>query len=313
VKLVAIKTRGASRLGAVEGSRVADLAALAPENAAFASARAFLEAGDAAIRAARRAIKGADQSSFRRLSEVRLGAPIPHPRTIYAMAGNYRSHIEEGGGKADPKKETVPLIFFKPSTSIIGPDEAIRMPGPICTQVDWEAELGVVIGKPTRAVAVADALDHVAGYVNFNDVSGRSLTIDIPRKESSSRDFFDWLQGKWFDTFSAMGPYLTLKDEIPDPQKLKVQLWVNGQIKQDANTRDMIFSAAEAVHYISQFVTLLPGDVIATGTPAGVGATTGTYLAVGDTVEMEITGLGRLRNPVAEPAARSGSSPRFLV
>ena len=301
---------GGPRLGLVREGRVADLAALADDETtrlAFSGARSFLAAGDTAIAAARRVMREAEDHgmvpSWPALEAVRLMAPVPDPRKILALAGNYREHLREGGGVAVPKERMVPNVFIKPVTTIVGPGEAIRLPGPLCTTVDYEGELGVVIGSTCHRVSVAAALDHVAGYLNVNDVSGRSLNIDVPREASARTAYFDWLNGKWFDTFAPMGPMLVLRDEVPDPQSLRLELRVNDQVRQSANTSEMIFGVAETVAWISQFVTLEPGDIIATGTPSGVGATTGTFLQPGDVVELEISGLGLLRNPVSAPNA----------
>ncbi len=301
---------GGPRLGLVYNGRVVDLAALAPDDTtreAFCCARCFLAAGDAAVAAAKRvtetAVAQGMAASWPALDQVTLLAPVPDPRKILALAGNYRKHLREGGGTVSRKENMVPNVFIKPVTTVAAPGQAIRLPGPICTSVDYEAELGVVISSPCYRVSVESALDHVAGYLNFNDVSGRSLNIDVPRETSPRTAYFDWLNGKWFDTFAPMGPMLVLKDEVPDPQSLSLALRVNGQVRQSASTADMIFGVAETVAWISRFVTLEPGDVIATGTPSGVGVTTGTFLQPGDVVEMEISGLGILRNPVSAPLA----------
>jgi len=307
MKLVTFDADG-PRLGLVHGGRVGDLAALADDETTrrvFCCARCFLAAGDTAVAAARRLLEVAESDglvdSWPTLDAVRLMAPVPDPRKILALAGNYREHLREGGGTVTPKERMAPNVFIKPVTAVAGPGEAIRLPGPICTSVDYEGELGVVIGSTCYRVSVESALEHVAGYVNFNDVSGRTLNIDVPRETSARTAYFDWLNGKWFDTFAPMGPMLVLKDEVPDPQSLSLETRVNGQIRQSANTADMIFGVAEIVAWISQFLTLEPGDVIATGTPSGVGATTGTYLQPGDIVEVEISGLGVLRTPVSPP------------
>jgi len=304
MKLVTLAAPDGSRLGALRDGRVADLAALAARGDAAAYVTdmlAFLRGGEAARSAVARLLDAAerDAAAWRPLAELRLLAPVANPRKILALAGNYQEHIREGGLAVQPKAQMAPQVFIKPVTCLIGPEEAIRLPGPICTAVDYEAELGVVIGRAGRNVPVDRAIDHVAGYLNFNDVSGRRLNIEVPREITPRTGFFDWLNGKWFDTFAPIGPWLALKDEVPDPQALDLELRVNGQVRQRASTADMVFGVAETVAWLSQFVTLEPGDLIATGTPSGVGAATGTFLQPGDVVEMEITGLGRLRNRVA--------------
>jgi len=233
------------------------------------------------------------------LADVGLWAPIPRPGKVLAVAGNFQAHLKEGGASEVDKTRVTPRFFLKPATSVIGPHEPIVRPA-LSKTVDYELELGVVIGRAGRYITAERALDHVAGYVVFNDVSGRTLTLAEHRDPRPMDDFFDWLNGKWFDTFSAMGPCLTTADEIADPHNLHMQLWVNGELRQDGNTSQMIFSVAELISFISQFVTLEPGDVIATGTPSGVGATTGTYLQAGDVVKGAIEGLGELENPVVD-------------
>ncbi len=313
MKLVTYELEAGPKLGAVHEGRVADLAALAGEGTGakfFRSARCFLQGGQQALAAAKEilsvAIAGDATATWEALDALKLKAPVPDPGKILALAGNYREHVREGGGTVIRKEQQVPCVFIKPATCAIGTGEAICQPGPICTSVDYEAELGVVIGATCHNVTVGEALRYVAGYLNFNDISGRKLNIDVPRQITPRTRFFDWLNGKWFDTFAPMGPFLVLKDEVPDPQTLDITLWVNGQVRQSATTADMVFTVAELVAWISQFVTLQPGDVIATGTPSGVGATTGSFLQVGDVVEMEITGLGVLRNTVAPAMDISG-------
>ena len=178
----------------------------------------------------------------RRWLSVNIKAPILDPRKIFALAGNYREHIREGGGEVVPKEQQVPQVFVKPVTTIIGLNDEIRLPGPICTSVDYEGELGIVIGRRCHYVDAAEALDYVAGYINFNDVSGRKLNISAERKPMPRTPFFDWLNGKWFDTFAPTGPFLVLKDEIEDPHALDLELRVNGEVRQTASTGDMIFS-----------------------------------------------------------------------
>ena len=235
------------------------------------------------------------------LASVRLRAPIPRPPKILCMAGNYAEHWREAGLTAPSKEGTAPQLFIKPVTTIVGPDDPIRLPGPLCTAVDYEGELVAVIGTGGYRISASRALQHVAGYANFNDVSGRKLTVDIPRPDNPRTAYFDWLNGKWFDTFGPLGPYLVTSDEVPDPQALAIETRVNGESRQRATTGDMIFTVAETIEWISQFLTLEPGDLIATGTPSGVGSTTGTFLTPGDVVEVEVEGLGVLRNEVVAP------------
>lgn len=231
--------------------------------------------------------------------DVQLLAPVLRPGKVLAVAGNFQEHLVEGGGTPVDKSRVTPRFFLKPSSSTIGPGEPIIRPA-LSPAVDYELELGVIIGQFGRYIPVEHALRYVGGYTIFNDVSARRLTIAEGREPRPMDDFFDWLNGKWFDTFVVMGPWLVTPDEIPDPQNLQMRLWVNGELRQEGSTAQMIFSVAELISFISQFVTLEPGDVIATGTPAGVGDTTGRYLQAGDIVVGSIEGLGELSNPVED-------------
>ncbi len=232
----------------------------------------------------------------------RLGPPLPRPGKLICAAGNYQEHLREGGAASVDKARTTPRLFLKPATAVIGPGEPIAIP-PWSDAVDWELELGVVIGRRGRHIPAREALGYVAGYVVFNDVSARRLTVAAGRQPRPWDEFFDWLHGKWFDTFAAMGPALVTADEVPDPHRLQLRLTVNGQTCQDASTEAMIFRVEELISFASNLMTLEPGDVLATGTPSGVGDARGLYLRPGDVVEGTITGLGTLRNPVvAGPA-----------
>jgi 2-keto-4-pentenoate hydratase/2-oxohepta-3-ene-1,7-dioic acid hydratase in catechol pathway len=233
------------------------------------------------------------------LASAKLVAPIPRPPKLLALAGNYQEHIAEGGGKRLDKSTAVPNVFIKPSTTVLGTAEPLVLPSRVSTTVDWELELGIVIGRRANDVSEDRALDYVAGYTILNDISSRTLEIVKRRVETTPRTlFFDWLNGKWQDGFAVMGPYLVTQDAIPDPQGLPLRLWVNDRLHQNGNTGQMIFGVAEIVAWISQLCTLEPGDVIATGTPSGVGSTTGTYLVPGDVLRGEIGGLGTQINPV---------------
>lgn len=296
------------RLGLLDGERVLDLAAVAAAHGADAglvgSMAVFLTAGararDLAASLHEAARRAADPAWWSDLAAVRLLPPVPRPPKLLCLAGNYAEHIREGGGVAPAKTSTTPQPFSKPITTLIAHGEPIRLPGPLCTAVDYEGELVAVIGRAARNVSAGRALEYVAGYVPFNDVSGRKLTITIERDINARTGFFDWLSGKWFDTFGPLGPAMVTADAVPDPQALMLTTRVNGQVRQQASTADMIFSVAETVAWLSQFVTLQPGDLIATGTPSGVGSTTGTFLKAGDVVEVDISGVGTLRNPVAD-------------
>lgn len=265
----------------------------------------FLRLGDPAIERAKKVLQRVAGFSKAELpdciaykaADVSLNAPIPWPGKILCLAGNYAEHIREGGREVAGKEKMAPKIFMKPNTSIIGTEDAIVVPKK-GNKIDWEAELAVVIGKTGKHIAQDDAYDYVAGYTIMNDVSERELIIDADREPSEWNGFFDWLNGKWMDSFAPMGPCLVTKEEIEDPHNLSISLRVNGETKQDANTGDMIFNIPELIEFASRLMTLEPGDIISTGTPSGVGSSTGTFLKPGDVVETEIEGLGVLRNPV---------------
>ena len=208
----------------------------------------------------------------------RLGVPYTGISKIVAIGLNYRAHAEES--KMPIPAE--PVVFMKATTCISGPNDPIIKPhGSL--KMDWEVELGIVIGKETRYVSEADALKHVAGYCTFHDVSERHFQLERGG---------GWDKGKSCDTFGPIGPWLVTADEVPDPQSLRLWLEVNGQRMQDSTTADMIFPCAKIVSYLSQFMTLLPGDLIATGTPQGVGMGRGVFLNAGDEVRLGIDGLG---------------------
>ncbi|MHC9044342.1 fumarylacetoacetate hydrolase family protein [Microbacterium saperdae] len=235
--------------------------------------------------------------------EVRILSPLTEPGKIVAVAANYQEHVVEGGDKPRDPRTATPRLFMKPDTSVVGDDAEVEI-APITRELDWEAELAVVIGRTAKAVTEADALDHVFGYATSNDISARSLDTGTTRDGEAATDFFDWLEGKWLDGSSPLGPYLVTADEVSDPQNLAVTLTVNGETKQAGNTADMIHTVAEIVAFASRLMTLRPGDVILTGTPAGVGMATGTYLNPGDIVVAEIEGLGALTSRIVAPRTR---------
>jgi 2-keto-4-pentenoate hydratase/2-oxohepta-3-ene-1,7-dioic acid hydratase in catechol pathway len=306
VKLATYSYQTRNRVGVVSGDQVYDLAACLQvsgrgDPALAATMRALLAGGPAALEAASAALAWAQaqagQEFSQPLASVKLLAPIPSPGKLLCLAGNYASHILEGGGAFAGKEKMIPRFFIKPSTAIIGTGDAIRIP-PSTGFADWELELAVVIGKQGRDLTPQQAAAHIAGYTIFNDISARQLAFrqDLPQQEGDW--FFDWLVGKWLDTFGPMGPWITTADEVAAPDNLSMKLWYNGELQQDANTGQMIFSPAEAIAFISQFVTLEPGDIISTGTPAGVGHAKKLRLNPGDRIRGEIEGLGVLENSV---------------
>jgi 2-keto-4-pentenoate hydratase/2-oxohepta-3-ene-1,7-dioic acid hydratase in catechol pathway len=213
-------------------------------------------------------------------NSVRLGAPLVRPSKIVCVGLNYAKHAAESG-MAVPKE---PVLFFKATSAIVGPNDDVIIPKG-SEKTDWEVELAVVIGKKASYVSEADALDHVAGYVLHNDYSERAFQIE---REGQ------WVKGKSCDTFAPVGPFIATKDEIKDPNNLHLWLKLNGETVQDSSTSDFIFNVQKVVSYISQFMTLLPGDIISTGTPFGVGLgfNPPKYLKAGDVVELGIEGLG---------------------
>lgn len=213
-------------------------------------------------------------------SEVRLGVPLVRPSKIVCVGLNYAKHAAESG--MDIPQE--PVLFFKATSALVGPNDNIIIPKG-SDKTDWEVELAIVIGAKASYVEETDALDHVAGYVLHNDVSERAFQL-----ERSGQ----WVKGKSCDTFAPVGPFIATKDEIADPNNLDLWLKLNGEMMQDSNTLDFIFNIQQVVSHISQFMTLLPGDIISTGTPFGVGLglTPPKYLKAGDIVELGIEGLG---------------------
>lgn len=240
-------------------------------------------------------------AAARRVTDsVKLLVPIPRPNKLFLLAGNYADHIKEGGGIAAERAETFPYVFMKPpTTTLTNPGEAVRIPTVSPGAIDWELELAVVIGRTAKGVSEADALNYVAGYTVINDISNRKFRPNPERKKRDRDAFFDWLHGKWHDSFCPCGPCIASADAIPDPQDLPMHLRLNGEIRQNSNTSTQIFPVAAVIEFISNLVTLEPGDIISTGTPAGVGSSTGTFLKPGDTLEASIEQIGTLRSPVA--------------
>jgi len=272
LKLVSYSTGdGASNLGYIEDGGIRPLGG--------ASMLEYIEHG----RSAERQPGGEGAVS---LGEVRLHAPITRPQKIIAIGLNYEDHAAETGGEIPEK----PIVFAKYPNTIIGPGETILIP-PITEQADYEAELAVVIGRPAKNVSESEALEYVFGYMNGNDVSSRDLQFS---------EGGQWTRSKSIDTFAPIGPYVATRDEVPDPQDLWIRCTLNGEVMQDSTTSKMAFSVAELVAFLSTGMTLMPGDVIMTGTPAGVGFARDPeiFIKPGDEVTVEIEGLGTLTNPV---------------
>jgi acylpyruvate hydrolase len=299
MKLVRFSTNGQSpRVGVLQGDRIADLqASLAASLARRGVVRAQDIAATLVPASTREFLEGgaATQDAIASITEwitvpsasARLHAPIADPGKFICIGLNYRDHAEETGN-AIPKE---PPIFAKWSNAIIDPGEPILRPRG-SRQLDWEVELGVVIGRPARYVAREQALDYVWGYTIINDASARDFQMLTSQ----------WMAGKIFETAAPVGPYIADRTEVPDPHTLSLKTFVNGKQVQNGNTKTFIFDVRYLVSYLSGLITLMPGDLIATGTPPGVGLgmKPPVYLNAGDVVRMEITGLGTLENPVKE-------------
>jgi 2-keto-4-pentenoate hydratase/2-oxohepta-3-ene-1,7-dioic acid hydratase in catechol pathway len=278
------------RLGALRGNRVLDLSV----NGGPPSLLALIQAGPALWQRAA-AVAEAMGDAGHQLDAVRLHAPIPRPlKNVFCLGLNYAAHAKESA--AARNKETkipeIPVIFSKTPTTVNGPFDDVPVDRGVTSQVDWEVELGVIIGTTGKNIRPADALAHVFGYTVINDISARDVQIQHGGQ---------WFKGKSLDGSCPMGPMVVTADEFGDPQAKRLQCRVNGVSKQDASTADMIFPIATIIEWLSKGMTLEAGDVIATGTPSGVGMgrTPQEFLQDGDVVETEIEGIGTLRNRIA--------------
>lgn len=287
MKLVMFVRDGAPRLGALrerDGREViVDLAQADPQLPG--DVIGVLAGGADALARAQQALAGAGPELEIARDSATLAAPIARPGKIICIGLNYRDHAAESGA-ALPE---YPVVFAKYANAIIGPGEPIVLPR-VTSQVDYEAELAVVIGRTAKDVSEADALQYVGGYMPLNDVSARDYQMRTSQ----------WTIGKTFDSFAPIGPALTTADEVPDPQTLDIRLVIGDEVLQSSNTRHLIFTVPVLVAYLSSVMTLEPGDIIATGTPAGVGGARNPqrWLRAGDLVRVEISGLGSLENPV---------------
>jgi 2-keto-4-pentenoate hydratase/2-oxohepta-3-ene-1,7-dioic acid hydratase in catechol pathway len=285
MKLATFTEAGRTRVGVVLGDGIVDLSAAAPELPSEMSR--LLAGGPDALAAAARAARGASALA---LGDVRLGSPLLRPPKILAVGLNYADHVAESGMET-PK---LPLIFNKQSTSVVGPGDPFHMPR-VSSALDYEGELGVVIGRRCRHVPRERAAEGIAGYTVVNDVSVRDWQLRTPT----------WTMGKSFDTHCPMGPWIVTADELGDPHSLDLRTWVNGELRQSSNTKHLIFDCFALVEHLSTAFTLEPGDVIATGTPGGVGIALKPprLLKVGDVVKIAIAGVGEIENTVIEEPA----------
>ncbi|HVH55508.1 MAG TPA: fumarylacetoacetate hydrolase family protein [Vicinamibacterales bacterium] len=252
----------------------------------------------------RRIVASVSPASWRQRSDVKLASAVQRPGKLLCLAGNYREHIVESGFAPVAVEDVItPQMFLKPSTCLIGDNAEVRL-SPENVRVGWEVELAVVIGRSASRVSVASAMDHVFGYTILNDLSERGLNSRLPGRRLRERDpFFDWLAGKWFDGFAPCGPWIVTADEIPDPHALELRLTVNGELRQRGTTADMIFDIPTLIASASAIMTLEPGDIIATGTPAGAGiGTSESVLRPGDQVVCEIDAIGALHTTIGEAA-----------
>jgi 2-keto-4-pentenoate hydratase/2-oxohepta-3-ene-1,7-dioic acid hydratase in catechol pathway len=282
MRLVSFHSEQGPRVAALRGNEVVDLQAADP--LLPSSLRELLAAGDGAWP---RVAAAAEKGAGRPLSEVRLAPPVPDPRKIICIGLNYADHAKETGVEPPPE----PVVFNKFLTALTAHEQPIALPA-ASQEVDYEAELVAVIGRGGRHVPAARALEHVAGYTCGNDISARDWQKNKPSRQ--------WLLGKSFDTFAPCGPVFVTADEVGDAERLRIQLRLNGQTMQDSTTSQLIYGIAHLVAYLSQVVTLEPGDLVFTGTPPGVGMARKppVFLKPGDLVEVEIERLGLLRNRV---------------
>ena len=284
---------GEARPGILVGDDVIDL-----QSAGLAgSTYDMLQDWDASQEKMAKIADDAGSHDSRPLADVQLLAPILYPPVVFNAAANYVDHQKEmaADGKALVKEETHPYFFLKAGPHcIIGPGADIRLPK-VSNFIDWEAELAVVIGKPARNVKAEDALDYVAGYTIFNDLSARDIGKPVGRTFNTH-----WFVHKNFDGSGPLGPWMVPASDIPDPHDVDIKLWVNDSLEQDSNSKYLFFDINEQIEYISARMTMRPGDVIATGTPSGVGRPKGKCLQPGDTVTIELSGIGKLVNPVVQ-------------
>ena len=271
-----------------------------PDHACFGSVAALLTCPEC-LQMARDVMEYAAESA--RLADPELLAPVPSPPKLFCLATNFMSHMAESisqrlqGGEQQRELDT-PRVFMKPSTNtVIGSGAPLHLTRD-AQFVDWEAELAIIIGRPAKEVSVEEAPAHISGVTAINDISERDLKIWEREEERDWDRFFDWLNGKWCDGFAPMGPCAVPIEDAGDPDNLDLKLRLNGEVMQDSNTNQMIFNTAEIVSYISHICTLETGDVIACGTPAGVGKARDIRLGDGDLMEVEIPPIGVLTTPV---------------
>jgi 2-keto-4-pentenoate hydratase/2-oxohepta-3-ene-1,7-dioic acid hydratase in catechol pathway len=303
--LVTYQSDKGPRAGVAVGDKLFDAAALT-RKAAYSSVLAILQDWSAARGALKKAAAAAGKSKLKSkpLARAKLLAPVQWPSAIYCAGANYTDHMLEMANlqgippAPDPHEVGLkPWHFIKASRSVTGNGATVKLPA-TSKAIDWEAELGAVIGRTAKNVPLAKALDYVAGYTVANELSARDLGKRNQLPDSSPFKW-DWVGQKCFDDACPIGPGIIPASDIKDPQKLGIKLWVNDVIKQDSNTKDMIFTLAEQIEQLSSRITLHPGDIILTGTPAGVGAARKEFLKPGDTTRVWVEGVGTLTNRMA--------------
>ena len=278
MKLVTFEVEGHTRAGVLEGDDICTLGA---------SMKEVIASGKM------------ERGSRYRKSQVKLRAPVPDPSLVLSVGMNYHEHLAEMKTPVPEK----PAAFTKSVASIIASEEPIKVPPSNPSMLDWEGEFSVVIGKPCHRVKASQALDYVFGYTLVNDVSARDWVAPIFKAQGIMGPIHAWehnLLGKMFPTFCPMGPCIVTRDEIADPANVQIQTRLNGKVMQDANTDDLVFSVVQLIEYYSQFYRFLPGDVITTGSPSGVGfgRNPKVFMKPGDVVEVEVKQIGILRNPI---------------
>jgi 2-keto-4-pentenoate hydratase/2-oxohepta-3-ene-1,7-dioic acid hydratase in catechol pathway len=304
-KLLSYREGRNAKAGMLVGETVYD-AARATGMPAYASVLGMLEDWSRARRelvaAAKKLATGKSRVKGTPVARTSLLAPVLYPGAIFCAGANYRDHMLEmarvSGSAPEPDPHEVglkPWHFIKTSrSSVVGPGARVHLP-PFSQKVDWEVELAAVIGRPARNVSLDKALDHVAGYTIANDLSARDA-MRRPHVADASPFKLDWLSQKCFEGACPLGPWITPSSEIRDPQKLGMKLWIDDELMQDSNTSQMIFTTAEQIAHLSTRMTLQPGDVILTGTPAGVGMGRGRFLKTGETLRLWIENIGELRH-----------------
>jgi 2-keto-4-pentenoate hydratase/2-oxohepta-3-ene-1,7-dioic acid hydratase in catechol pathway len=314
VKLVTLRKPAGGTTGVLLGEEVLDIAACAaidPEAAAVpATMKALIEAGAPMLDRVRRLLDSVERGSARdRLREAgalvpragaRLAAPIPDPGVILSAGMNYHGHLKEMNTPVPDQ----PTAFVKSSAAVIGPEEAIRPPPSAPDMLDWEGEFSAVIGRPCHNVSAAEALDYVMGYTLVNDVSARDWVAPVFSSTGIMGPIHAWehnLLGKQFPTFCPLGPVIATADEIGDPDDVPLETRLNGAVMQSTNTNDLVFNIPRLIEYFSRFHLFRPGDVITTGSPAGVGygRNPKVFMKPGDRIEVEARGIGVLGNPIA--------------